>query len=109
MAVPKTEATIGLQRRFAENAVLLRNRADFSQVAAAERSGLHVTQISLLERGLRLPRLDTIVKLAGALGVEPCELLAGMTWRLARTVERPGSYAPQGAFEVATAERAESS
>lgn len=104
MAIPKPQAAIGLQRRFAENAILLRNRADLSQVLAAERSGLHITQISLLERGLRLPRLDTIVKLAGAFEVEPCELLAGMAWRLARTIKRPGTYVPQGSSEVGTVE-----
>lgn len=109
MAVPKSQAAISLQRRFAENVVLQRDRAGLSQGMAAERSGLHITQISLLERGLRLPRLNTIVKLAGAFEVEPCELLTGMTWRLARpTVERPGAYVPQGSFEVETVERAES-
>ena len=89
-------AAPGLNRRFAENLVLLRGRAGLSQGRTAERAGLHLTEVSLLERGLRLPRLDTIVKLAGAIGVEPCELLAGMTWRLGRNLGRPGAYVSQG-------------
>lgn len=36
----------------------------------------------MIEAGQRLPRLDTIVKLGGAVGVEPCELLAGLAWQL---------------------------
>lgn len=51
-------------------------------MATAERAGLHRTEVSLVERGERLPRLDTIVKLAGALEEEPCELLRGMAWKL---------------------------
>ncbi len=26
------------------------------------------------------PRLDTVIKLAGALGIEPCELIADVRW-----------------------------
>lgn len=87
----------GLRRRFAENLVLARNRAGLSQVAVAERSGLHVTQIGLLERRLRLPRLDTIAKLAGALGIAPCDLLDGMSWRPPSRTGGPGRYARQDA------------
>jgi transcriptional regulator with XRE-family HTH domain len=43
-------------------------------------AGLHRTEIGMLERGFRLPRIDTVVKLAGALEVEPVELLEGMKW-----------------------------
>jgi transcriptional regulator with XRE-family HTH domain len=75
----------------------------------AERSGLHITEISLLERSLRLPRLDTIVKLAGALDIESCEPLAGMAWQLGRNVHRPGAYMPHGAFELASGDLAEPS
>jgi transcriptional regulator with XRE-family HTH domain len=85
----KTEAA-AIKWRFAENLIALRRRANLSQEQTAERAELHVTEVSLLERGLRLPRLDTIVKLGGAIEVEPCELLAGMAWRL--PVGRPGVY-----------------
>ena len=78
--------------RFAENLLALRGRAGLSQGGTAERSGLHITEVGLLERGLRLPRLDTIVKLAGALDVEPCVLLAGMEWSLGQSEQLSGAY-----------------
>ncbi|HEX5376583.1 MAG TPA: helix-turn-helix transcriptional regulator [Solirubrobacterales bacterium] len=84
--------------RFAENLVVLRGRAGLSQGKTAERSGLHITEVSLLERGLRLPRLDTIVKLAGGLGVEPCVLLVGMKWCLGQSEQLPGAYVSHGEF-----------
>jgi hypothetical protein len=71
-----TQALNGLRRRFGENLIRLRNRVDLSQVETAKRSGLHLTE--------RLPRLDTIVKLAGAIEAEPCELLIGMVWHAGR-------------------------
>lgn len=46
----------------------------------AFRASLHRTEIGLLERGGRLPRVDTLAKLAGALGVEPGALFDGITW-----------------------------
>lgn len=71
-----------LARRLSKNLIVLRERAGLPQAMVAERAGLCTSQVALLERGARLPRLDTIVKLAGAVEVEPCELLAGMSWRL---------------------------
>ncbi len=82
-----------LNRRLGENLIVLRNQVGLSQEGTAQRAGLHKTQISLLERGLRSPRLDTIVKLGGAVEAKPCELLAGMYWRLKVSLEQPGVYA----------------
>jgi len=89
-----THALNGLRRRFGENLIRLRSRVDLSQEETAERAGLHKTEISLLERGLRLPRLDTVIKLAGAIEAEPCELLTGMVYRAGR-VQR-GEWVRQG-------------
>lgn len=86
--------------RFAENLLALRGRSGLSQGGTAERSGLHITEVGLLERGLRLPRLDTIVKLAGALGVEPCVLLVGMEWCLGQSDQLPGAYALCAEFDA---------
>jgi transcriptional regulator with XRE-family HTH domain len=69
-------------RRFGENLIELRGGVGLSQSSTAERAGLHRSEIALLERGLRVARLDTVVKLAGAVEVAPCELLAGMAWKL---------------------------
>jgi transcriptional regulator with XRE-family HTH domain len=73
--------TDDLPRRFARNLVTARTRVDLGQMETAERAGLHLSEIGLLERGLRVPRLDTIVKLAGAVEVEACALLTGMARR----------------------------
>jgi transcriptional regulator with XRE-family HTH domain len=89
-----TQALDGLRRRFGENLIRLRSRGDFSQEEVGARAGLHRTEVSLLERGLRLPRLDTIVRLAGAVEAEPCELLTGMSYRAGR-VQR-GEWVQKG-------------
>lgn len=55
-----------------------RKRAGLSQEALASASRLHRTELSLLERGERDPRVSTLVRLARALDVEPCTLLGGV-------------------------------
>jgi transcriptional regulator with XRE-family HTH domain len=82
MARRKEAQAVECGRRLGVNLLEFRGRSGFSQQATAERAGLHRTEVSLIEGGKRVPRLDTIVKLAGAVGVEPCELLRGMTWEL---------------------------
>lgn len=57
-----------------------RARTYLSQEELAFRSGIHRTQISQLELGRRLPRLDTVIKLAGALGVDPRTLVTEVRW-----------------------------
>jgi transcriptional regulator with XRE-family HTH domain len=69
-----------IAQMFAENLVRARNGADLSQEELGVRASVHRTEISQLERGLRVPRIDTLLKLAGGLAVSPCELLAGMGW-----------------------------
>lgn len=93
-----------VSHRFARNLVLRRRRSDLSQIETAQRSGLHRTEISLLERGLRVPRLDTIVQVAAGVEVEPCELLAGMAWRPDRSRIYDADV-PPGCFEVKVGNR----
>ena len=70
----------GVAKRFGTNLARLRERSGITQEELAFRASLHRTEIGLLERGGRLPRIDTLAKLAGALGVEPGELFNGITW-----------------------------
>jgi transcriptional regulator with XRE-family HTH domain len=78
---------------FSVNLVRLRGSAGLSQEELGMRAGLHRTEIGLLERGARIPRLDTIIKVAGGLSISPCELIEGMTWE-------PGDRTP-GMFGLA--------
>lgn len=55
-----------------------RERLDVSQMVLAEAAGLHFTYISSVERGRRNVTLLSVLRLAGALGVEPGTLIAGM-------------------------------
>jgi DNA-binding XRE family transcriptional regulator len=74
---------VEVARRFGDNLVRCRKRAGFSQEELAFRASIHRTQIGVLERGGRCPRIDTLVKLAGALDVSVDELLDGMAGRAA--------------------------
>jgi transcriptional regulator with XRE-family HTH domain len=51
-----------------------------SQEELGVMASLHRTEVSLLERGLRLPRIDTIIKLAGALEIPIEALIEGIGW-----------------------------
>ena len=52
-----------------------RRQAGWSQEELADATGLHRTEISLLERGLREPRLMTLVRLGRAFACPPAALL----------------------------------
>jgi transcriptional regulator with XRE-family HTH domain len=60
----------------------IRRGLDMSQENLAENAGIHRTQMSAIEHGYRLPRIDTLIKLAGGLGFTPCELLGGIVWEV---------------------------
>src|SRR5215467_1641463 len=79
--------------RFAQNLLRAREAADLSQEGLALRAALHRTEIGLLERGVRMPRIDTLAKLAGALEIEPAALLRGIAWD-------PGEFT-RGGFQLA--------
>lgn len=70
--------------RFAFNLFKARRQAGLTQEELAKRTGLHRTEIGLLEHCRRLPRLDTFVKLCGALEVEPDQLLEGVDWHFGK-------------------------
>jgi transcriptional regulator with XRE-family HTH domain len=66
--------------RFGRNLARCRRQADMSQEELGVLASLHRTEIGMLERGTRLARIDTLIKLAGALEVPPGELLDGLDW-----------------------------
>ena len=66
-----------LTRRFAGNVRRLRSKRKLSQKALADKIGISVSYVSMLERAQRSPPLETIEKMAKALGVTPANLLGG--------------------------------
>ena len=69
-----------VRRQFAANLRQYRDRAGLSQEALADLCNLHRTEISLLERCKRSPRLETIVILARGLELtSPSDLLEGIS------------------------------
>jgi transcriptional regulator with XRE-family HTH domain len=72
--------SVSPQQRFAANLRRARTKAGVSQEELARRCDLHRTEVSLLERAGREPRLGTITKLAGSLGTTAAVLCEGITW-----------------------------
>jgi transcriptional regulator with XRE-family HTH domain len=66
------------QEAFGANVRRARKRAGLSQEALGFASGVHRTEVSLIELGQRNPRLTTVVRLARGLGIDLCELLTGV-------------------------------
>jgi transcriptional regulator with XRE-family HTH domain len=66
-----------LLSRFAGNVRRLRAKKKLSQKALADKVGISVSYVSMLERGQRSPPLETVERMAKALGVAPALLLGG--------------------------------
>lgn len=78
-------------KRLGRNLFMARRRAGFSQEELGTMACLHRTEIGMVENGTRLPRVDTLIKLASALGVGAGELLAGIEWIMPAPT-RSGSF-----------------
>lgn len=77
-------------QRFGANLRGARGLADISQEELGLLASLHRTEIGLLERGARVPRIDTLLKLTGSLEGPTVELLDGMSWTPAAM--QPGTF-----------------
>jgi transcriptional regulator with XRE-family HTH domain len=64
------------REQFAANLRRLRGEAELTQERLGALASMHPTEISRLERAVRDPQLSTLVRIARALGVSPCDLLA---------------------------------
>ena len=73
MQKPKPKSQ--LVKGFGKQLRALRLQRDLSQEALAAKAGLHRTYISLIERGKQSVTLDSMEKLAGALGVSVKKLM----------------------------------
>ena len=75
MSTPPSPAS-PLREQLARNLRAARQHAGLTQEQLAERSGLHQTYLSDIERGKRNVTLDVVERLAAALSVAPLALLA---------------------------------
>ncbi len=64
-----------LANNFKRNLQMLRRKRALTQESLASKAGISVAYVSMLERGMRTPPLETIEQLAKALRVEPLTLL----------------------------------
>jgi transcriptional regulator with XRE-family HTH domain len=71
---------VTVAQQFGANLRYCRKRAGLSQEETAVRASLHRTAISYIERGTRIPRIDTAAKLAAVIGVDPGDLFDGIVW-----------------------------
>lgn len=96
--------------RFGQNLARCREGADVSQEELSFRASIHRTEVSLLERGERMPRVDTALRIAGSLGVPLDDLVVGLEWRPGYEIVVSGSWevveresrAPEKANEAPT-------
>lgn len=80
--------------QFGDNLIRCRKEADLSQDELSVRASVHRTEISVLERGLRVARIDTMAKLYCSLEIDPAELMTGIIWTPGDV--RRGSFRPRG-------------
>lgn len=83
-------------RRLGRNLWRARRRAGFSQEDLGALANLHRTEVGMVENGERLPRIDTLMKLAAALEVRVEALVEGIEWL-------PPGPPPRGNFSVGRA------
>jgi transcriptional regulator with XRE-family HTH domain len=91
--------------QFGHNLRDARRRLGMSQEHLSRPTGLHHTEIGLLERGLRIPLLTTIVRLSHGTGVDPGDLSKGIVWNAPRGSGDPGWFTVVGLCEAADLRR----
>lgn len=79
-------------QRFAENLVRARRLVGLSQERLGLLAGLHRTEIGKLEYGERIPRIDSIVRLASVLEVSVDQLVGGVTWEPPKQLGERGRF-----------------
>ncbi len=79
-----------VKAQFGRNLSCCRKKAGLSQEELSVRASLHRTAVGQLERGERVARVDTLIKLAGSLGIPPGDLLEGLHWQSGYT--EAGTY-----------------
>lgn len=79
-------------KAFAITLRALRVERKLSQEKLAERAGLHINAISLLERGLRQPSLYSVFQLSVALDISPTQLIQAVVDKNPQIETKFGPY-----------------
>jgi polyribonucleotide nucleotidyltransferase len=87
-SLPRTSSRMNAAMFLAANLRRLRRERGWSQEMLAHAAGLHSTEISRLERGLREPRLRTVLQVAEALKVDLSQL-----WRVEQESDQGDQHA----------------
>jgi transcriptional regulator with XRE-family HTH domain len=90
VAKSKTEDPESIAKIIGRNLRRHRRAASLSQEEVADRAGLHRSAVSLVERGGRMPRADTVARVAGAIGISLAEAFEGVHWTF--FTDRSGGY-----------------
>ena len=80
-----------LNRAFGDTLRELRTERLISQEVLAKRADLDRTYLSQLERGLHLPTLAALVRIARALGLTTSDLVSRIEQRKMRRARRPAA------------------
>jgi len=72
---PPDDRVIARRRQVGEQIRRVREHHDLTQQAVCGRSGLDVATYSRIEQGHSSPKLDTLIRIADAIGVEVEELV----------------------------------
>lgn len=83
---------MSLAEQFGRNLAQCRKQVGLSQEETAVRASLHRTAVGQIKRGERVARVDTLIKLAGSLGIDAADLLTGLSWEPGGT--RLGEFRP---------------
>ncbi len=81
-----------LRARLGMNMRKHRERLGISQHEVGYRAEVHHNAISPMELGQTMPRIETFIRVAGALRATPGELTAGIIWTPAEVVMVPGDF-----------------
>lgn len=78
--MPQKKRDVAVAERFGRNLRRERRREGLSQEGLAKLAGLHRTEIGRLESGERVPKIDTLIRLADSAGTTTTRLLDGIYW-----------------------------
>lgn len=81
-----------LRARLGMNMRKHRERLGISQHELGYRAEVHPAAISPMELGKTMPRIETFIRVAGALEATPGELAAGIVWTPAKVVMVSGDF-----------------